>query len=123
MEEFKTEYNTLRKAHRDHSLELQRSNEIVREKSRTREQTLYPKPAEIPNVILLSGPVGSQTHPEEKKLRRDIEEHYDYVAVNEMVWKYLKSWYGADQEITKRLREDLSNPGNLYLDLHDTTYL
>jgi DUSP domain len=61
------------------------------------EVTFYEKPNKITNAKLLD-PNG--------RLLSTLVEHYDFVVVDQVIWKHLSSWYDFDHQICRRLIQD-----------------
>lgn len=84
----------------------------------------YKKPAMIRNQALLKNP--SQQHNQAQKhvnhlfisLKDELIEHFDYQAVSNDVWTYLKAWYDCDFPILRYVKRDLVNHEQLYLEVY-----
>ena len=44
------------------------------------------------------------------QLRSPLLENYDYIAVTDKVWRYLRAWYDCDAVVARLLVRDQSNP-------------
>ena len=51
-------------------------------------------------------------------LKDDLVEHFDYEAVNQLVFQYFKAWYGHDIQIMRFIKRDNVNRNELFLDLY-----
>jgi hypothetical protein len=69
--------------------------------------TFYEKPKKIINSKLLDS---------SGRLIPNLVEHYDFVVVDNLIWKHLSRWYGFDQQVCRRLIPDSGS--QLKLDLY-----
>lgn len=56
---------------------------------------LYEKPDRICNSDICEFDQEYQ----EFVLKNEVQELYDYISINPLVWKYVKRWYGYDHEV------------------------
>ena len=52
------------------------------------------------------------------QLRSPLLENYDYIAVTDKVWRYLRAWYDCDVVVARLLVRDQSNPQRQLLELY-----
>ena len=77
---------------------------------------LYLKPERIENECLMAQRNAENIGMTEMQrgLRENLAEHYDFEALFPSIWLHLYSWYSADTQIARYLRQDaLKEENNL----------
>ena len=91
----------------DSALDISRCSAMTGRRTSEEVVTFYEKPKKIFNLKLLDS---------YGRLLPNLVEHYDFVVVEQQIWKHLSRWYDFDQQICRRLIPDSGS--QLKLDLY-----